>query len=399
MPAPTTAKTTMPVAPLKIIYLKGSEEIADAVNQYLIRRRRDLSRKNKDLEMCPGYLESTYLIRTHYSRFGTGEGRVRLDDSIRGTDLFIIGDVTNYTQTLKVCGHENRMSPDNYFQDIKRIISAVSGKAHRISVVLPFLYESRQHRRTSRESLDCAMALRELADYGVSNIITFDAHDPRVMDAIPLISFDNFMPTYQFLKALLKSVPDISFDKDHFMVISPDEGAMDRAVYFANILGADMGTFYKRRDYSKIVNGKNPLVAHEFLGETVEGKDCVVIDDMIASGGSMVDVCKQIKERGARRVFICTTFGLFTEGFDKFDEFYEKGYFDKLITTNLTYLPPELYRKPYFVCANMYKYMANIIHTLNHDQSISTIKSTTSKISKVLSRLKAADEQDEDMEA
>ena len=399
MPAPTTAKTTMPVAPLKIIYLKGSEEIADAVNQYLIRRRRDLSRKNKDLEMCPGYLESTYLIRTHYSRFGTGEGRVRLDDSIRGTDLFIIGDVTNYTQTLKVCGHENRMSPDNYFQDIKRIISAVSGKAHRISVVLPFLYESRQHRRTSRESLDCAMALRELADYGVSNIITFDAHDPRVMDAIPLISFDNFMPTYQFLKALLKSVPDISFDKDHFMVISPDEGAMDRAVYFANILGADMGTFYKRRDYSKIVNGKNPIVAHEFLGETVEGKDCVVIDDMIASGGSMVDVCKQIKERGARRVFICTTFGLFTEGVDKFDEFYEKGYFDKLITTNLTYLPPELYRKPYFVCANMYKYMANIIHTLNHDQSISTIKSTTSKISKVLSRLKAADEQDEDMEA
>ncbi len=399
MPAPTTAKTTMPVAPLKIIYLKGSEEIADAVNQYLIRRRRDLSRKNKDLEMCPGYLESTYLIRTHYSRFGTGEGRVRLDDSIRGTDLFIIGDVTNYTQTLKVCGHENRMSPDNYFQDIKRIISAVSGKAHRISVVLPFLYESRQHRRTSRESLDCAMALRELADYGVSNIITFDAHDPRVMDAIPLISFDNFMPTYQFLKALLKSVPDISFDKDHFMVISPDEGAMDRAVYFANILGADMGTFYKRRDYSKIVNGKNPIVAHEFLGETVEGKDCVVIDDMIASGGSMVDVCKQIKERGARRVFICTTFGLFTEGFDKFDEFYDKGYFDKLITTNLTYLPPELYRKPYFVCANMYKYMANIIHTLNHDQSISTIKSTTSKISKVLSRLKAADEQDEDMEA
>ena len=398
MPAPTTAKTTMPVAPLKIIYLKGSEEIADAVNQYLIRRRRDLSRKNKDLEMCPGYLESTYLIRTHYSRFGTGEGRVRLDDSIRGTDLFIIGDVTNYTQTLKVCGHENRMSPDNYFQDIKRIISAVSGKAHRISVVLPFLYESRQHRRTSRESLDCAMALRELADYGVSNIITFDAHDPRVMDAIPLISFDNFMPTYQFLKALLKSVPDISFDKDHFMVISPDEGAMDRAVYFANILGADMGTFYKRRDYSKIVNGKNPIVAHEFPGETVEGKDCVVIDDMIASGGSMVDVCKQIKERGARRVFICTTFGLFTEGFDKFDEFYEKGYFDKLITTNLTYLPPELYRKPYFVCANMYKYMANIIHTLNHDQSISTIKSTTSKISKVLSRLKAADEQDEDME-
>ncbi|MEE1108648.1 MAG: ribose-phosphate pyrophosphokinase [Lachnospiraceae bacterium] len=399
MPAPTTAKTTMPVAPLKIIYLKGSEEIADAVNQYLIRRRRDLSRKNKDLEMCPGYLESTYLIRTHYSRFGTGEGRVRLDDSIRGTDLFIIGDVTNYTQTLKVCGHENHMSPDNYFQDIKRIISAVSGKAHRISVVLPFLYESRQHRRTSRESLDCAMALRELADYGVSNIITFDAHDPRVMDAIPLISFDNFMPTYQFLKALLKSVPDISFDKDHFMVISPDEGAMDRAVYFANILGADMGTFYKRRDYSKIVNGKNPIVAHEFLGETVEGKDCVVIDDMIASGGSMVDVCKQIKERGARRVFICTTFGLFTEGFDKFDEFYEKGYFDKLITTNLTYLPPELYRKPYFVCANMYKYMANIIHTLNHDQSISTIKSTTSKISKVLSRLKAADEQDDDMEA
>lgn len=395
MPANTTEKVPLPVAPLKIVYLSGSEEMAESVNQYIIKKRKELSRRNKSLEAVPGFLEASYLVDTHYSRFGTGEGNVRLKESIRGSDLFIIGDVTNYTVTFKVCGHENHMSPDNYFQDIKRVISAVSGKAHRISVVLPFLYESRQHRRASRESLDCAMALRELADYGVSNIITFDAHDPRVMDAIPLISFDNFMPTYQFLKALLKAVPDIKFDKGHFMVISPDEGAIDRAVYFANILGADMGTFYKRRDYSKVVGGKNPIVAHEFLGDTVEGKDCVVIDDMIASGGSMVDVCRQIKERGARRVFICTTFGLFTEGFAKFDEFYEKGYFDKLITTNLTYLPPELYERPYFTCANMHKYLANIIDTLNYDKSISTIKSTTSKISKTLDRMKLEQDADE----
>ena len=380
-------KKPFPVAPLRIVYLNGSQEMAKAVDNSLVKSRKSLMSSLSFANVIPGYVEPSYIANAHYYRYGTGEGKVVLEDSVRGSDLFIIGDVTNYSVTYKVCGRINHMSPDNYFQDLKRAISAASGQAHRITVILPFLYESRQHRRSGRESLDCALALKELADYGVSNIITFDAHDPRVSDAIPLVSFDNFMPTYQFLKALLKAVPDLEFDKNHFMVISPDEGATDRAVYFSNILGADMGMFYKRRDYSKIVNGKNPIVAHEFLGDTVEGKDCVIIDDMIASGGSMLDVCKQIKARGARRVFICTTFGLFTEGIKKFDEYYEKGMFTKLITTNLTYRPPELLRREYYIQADMFDYMARIIDTLNHDQSMVAVKNTTSKITNKLSEI------------
>ena len=378
-------KKPFPVAPLRIVYLNGSQEMAKAVDNSLVKSRKSLM--SSFANVIPGYVEPSYIANAHYYRYGTGEGKVVLEDSVRGSDLFIIGDVTNYSVTYKVCGRINHMSPDNYFQDLKRAISAASGQAHRITVILPFLYESRQHRRSGRESLDCALALKELADYGVSNIITFDAHDPRVSDAIPLVSFDNFMPTYQFLKALLKAVPDLEFDKNHFMVISPDEGATDRAVYFSNILGADMGMFYKRRDYSRIVNGKNPIVAHEFLGDTVEGKDCVIIDDMIASGGSMLDVCKQIKARGARRVFICTTFGLFTEGIKKFDEYYEQGMFTKLITTNLTYRPPELLRREYYIQADMFDYMARIIDTLNHDQSMVAVKNTTSKITNKLSEI------------
>lgn len=380
-------KKPFPVAPLRIVYLNGSQEMAKAVDNSLVKSRKSLMSSLSFANVIPGYVEPSYIANAHYYRYGTGEGKVVLEDSVRGSDLFIIGDVTNYSVTYKVCGRINHMSPDNYFQDLKRAISAASGQAHRITVILPFLYESRQHRRSGRESLDCALALKELADYGVSNIITFDAHDPRVSDAIPLVSFDNFMPTYQFLKALLKAVPDLEFDKNHFMVISPDEGATDRAVYFSNILGADMGMFYKRRDYSKIVNGKNPIVAHEFLGDTVEGKDCVIIDDMIASGGSMLDVCKQIKARGARRVFICTTFGLFTEGIKKFDEYYEQGMFTKLITTNLTYRPPELLRREYYIQADMFDYMARIIDTLNHDQSMVAVKNTTSKITNKLSEI------------
>lgn len=380
-------KKPFPVAPLRIVYLNGSQEMAKAVDNSLVKSRKSLMSSLSFANVIPGYVEPSYIANAHYYRYGTGEGKVVLEDSVRGSDLFIIGDVTNYSVTYKVCGRINHMSPDNYFQDLKRVISAASGQAHRITVILPFLYESRQHRRSGRESLDCALALKELADYGVSNIITFDAHDPRVSDAIPLVSFDNFMPTYQFLKALLIAVPDLEFDKNHFMVISPDEGATDRAVYFSNILGADMGMFYKRRDYSKIVNGKNPIVAHEFLGDTVEGKDCVIIDDMIASGGSMLDVCKQIKARGAKRVFICTTFGLFTEGIKKFDEYYEQGMFTKLITTNLTYRPPELLRREYYIQADMFDYMARIIDTLNHDQSMVAVKNTTSKITNKLSEI------------
>ncbi|HAV28259.1 MAG TPA: phosphoribosylpyrophosphate synthetase [Lachnospiraceae bacterium] len=380
-------KKPFPVAPLRIVYLNGSQEMAKAVDNSLVKSRKSLMSSLSFANVIQGYVEPSYIANAHYYRYGTGEGKVVLEDSVRGSDLFIIGDVTNYSVTYKVCGRINHMSPDNYFQDLKRVISAASGQAHRITVILPFLYESRQHRRSGRESLDCALALKELADYGVSNIITFDAHDPRVSDAIPLVSFDNFMPTYQFLKALLIAVPDLEFDKNHFMVISPDEGATDRAVYFSNILGADMGMFYKRRDYSKIVNGKNPIVAHEFLGDTVEGKDCVIIDDMIASGGSMLDVCKQIKARGAKRVFICTTFGLFTEGIKKFDEYYEQGMFTKLITTNLTYRPPELLRREYYIQADMFDYMARIIDTLNHDQSMVAVKNTTSKITNKLSEI------------
>ncbi|HUM84175.1 MAG TPA: ribose-phosphate pyrophosphokinase [Lachnospiraceae bacterium] len=378
----------MPVAPLKIAYLEGCLEMAKQVNSAIVKTRKTLAGTRKEASSIHGYVEPTYLLDSYCSRYGTGEGKAKLNESVRGSDLFILADVTNYSITYKVCGRINHMSPDNCFQDIKRIISAANGKAHRISVIMPFIYEGRQHKRSGRESLDCAMGLKELSDYGVSNIITFDAHDPRVMNAIPLRGFDNFMPTYQFLRALTKCAPDLNFDSKHFMVISPDEGAMPRAVYFSNILGADMGMFYKRRDYSHIVDGKNPIVAHEFLGDSVKGKDCVIIDDMISSGGSMLDVCSQMKERGANRVFICTTFGLFTDGFAKFDEYYEKGFFTKLITTNLCYRPPELLQKPYYETANMYKYLASIIDTLNHDMSVEQVKSTTHKITKMLEKHK-----------
>ena len=377
MPHTSNQERVLPLAPLKIAYLEGASEMAHAIDSSLVKMRRARGARDPEAAKVRGNIESTYLLETKCSRYGTGEGKAKILDSVRGVDLFILADVMNYSITYKVCGHENHMSPDNHFQDIKRIISAANGRAHRITVVMPFLYESRQHNRTSRESLDCALAIQDLANYGVSNIITFDAHDPRVMSAEPLRGFDNFMPTYQFLRALTKTAPALNFDNRHFMVISPDEGAMNRAVYFSNILGADIGMFYKRRDYSRIVNGKNPIMAHEFLGDSVVGKDCVVIDDMIASGGSMLDVCRQIKARGAKRIFICATFGLFTEGFDKFDAAYEEGLFDYLITTNLCYTRPEAKTKPYFVTANMYKYMASIIDTLNHDISANQIKSTT----------------------
>ena len=295
-------------------------------------------------------------------------------------------DVCNYSLTYSVNGHLNHMSPDDHYQDLKRIISAATGKAHRINVIMPFLYESRQHKRTKRESLDCALALEELTAMGVENIITFDAHDPRVQNAIPLSGFDSFDPPYQFMKALFKAVPDLIVDKEHLMIISPDEGAMHRAVYFSNVLGVDMGMFYKRRDYSTIVNGKNPIVAHEFLGDDVTGKDVIIVDDMISSGESMLDVAKKLKERGAGRVFVCTTFGLFTEGFDKFDDYYEKGYITKVITTNLTYLPSIVNEKPYFVTADMSKFLALIIDSLNHDVTIGNVLNPTDKIHTLLEK-------------
>ena len=342
--------------------------------------------ENTDSPLYYNYMRDNYLIDCPCPRFGSGEAKGLLTESIRGVDLFLMVDVCNHSLTYSVNGHLNHMSPDDHFQDLKRIIAAANGKARRVNVVMPFLYESRQHKRTKRESLDSALALQELIDMGVSNIFTFDAHDPRVQNSIPLHGFDSFNPPYQFMKALLKAEPDLKVDKEHLMIISPDEGAMQRAVYFSNVLGVNMGMFYKRRDYSTVVNGKNPIVAHEFLGEHLDGKDAIIIDDMISSGESMLDVAKQIKDRGANRVFVCTTFGLFTDGFEKFDEYYEKGYIDRVITTNLTYLPAEAKEKPYFLIADMSKFIALIIDSMNHDISIGKVMDPTEKIHRLLEK-------------
>ena len=377
----------LPIAPLKIVALEGCRDLAKEVDKYLVDFREKGNQEFQDTPNFHGYHEETYLLKSSCPRFGSGEAKGILYESVRGDDLFILADVMNYSLTYKVCGHENHMSPDDHYQDIKRIISAANGKARRINVVMPFLYESRQHKRSQRESLDCAFALQELIDMGVSNIITFDAHDPRVCNAIPLYGFDSFNPPYQYIKALSRAVPDLQIDKDHLMVISPDEGAMGRAVYFAGVLGVDMGMFYKRRDYSTIVNGKNPIVAHEFLGDSVEGKDVVVIDDMISSGGSMLDVAKQLKERNAKRVFVCTTYGLFTDGMDKFDEYYEKGWLDRVITTNLNYRIPELLSRPYYIEANMSKYLASIIDIINHDVSVEKVRSSNEKIMNLMQKV------------
>lgn len=375
---------TLPKAPLKIIALESCKELGQKVNDYIVKFRKEAL--TDPSASFADYKHENYLTDHSCPHFGSGEAKATLLESVRGKDLFIIVDVCNHSLTYTVNGHTNYMSPDDHYQDLKRVISAATGKANRISVIMPFLYESRQHKRTKRESLDCALALEELMNMGVENIITFDAHDPRVQNAIPLEGFDNFGPQYQFMKALLRNVPDLKINKDHLMIVSPDEGAMHRAVYFSNVLGVDMGMFYKRRDYSTIINGKNPIVAHEFLGDDVAGKDVIIIDDMIASGESMLDVAKKLKERNANRVFVCTTFGLFTEGFAKFDEYYEKGYINKVITTNLTYLPPAAMAKPYFVVADMSKYLALIIDSLNHDMSIGDVMVPTEKIRTLLEK-------------
>ena len=381
-------ENTLPIAPLKLIAMESCKPLGQKVNDYIVSFRENTINEVTESPLYRNYKANNYQVDCSCPRFGSGEAKGILKETIRGTDLFIMTDVCNYSLTYTVNGHLNHMSPDDHYQDLKRIIAAATGKARRINVIMPFLYESRQHKRTRRESLDCALALEELDAMGVSNIITFDAHDPRVMNAIPLSGFDNFMPTYQFLKALIKSVPDLHLDNDHLMIISPDEGAMPRAVYFSNILGVDMGMFYKRRDYSTIVNGKNPIVAHEFLGDSVLGKDVIIIDDMISSGESMLDVAKQVKERGAARVFVCTTFGLFTDGLEKFDEYYEKGFIEKIITTDLTYRTPELISRPWYEPAEMGKYIASIIDILNHDVSVEKVRSTTEKITNLLAKHK-----------
>lgn len=380
---------SLPVAPLKLAALESCKDFASKVDSHIVQFRRndmeELKRRKADLHYR-GYDVDSYLLDFECPRFGTGEAKAVINESVRGTDIFVMADVMNYSIPYTVCGYTNHMSPDDHFQDMKRVIGSCVATAHRVNVVMPFLYESRQHKRSKRESLDCAMALEELIQMGVENIITFDAHDPRVQNAIPLYGFDNFMPTYQFVKTLFTHDKTTQIDKDHLMIISPDEGAMNRAVYLANNLGVDMGMFYKRRDYSKVVNGRNPIVAHEFLGSSVEGKTVLIIDDMISSGESMLDVAKQVKERGAEHVFVCTTFGLFTDGLEKFDAYYEKGYISKVITTDLTYRTPELVSRPWYEPAEMSKYMASIIDTLNHDVSVAKVQSTTEKINKLLAK-------------
>ena len=377
---------TMPDGALGLIPLESCKELGLKVDQYLVGWREKRQHQHQNDPAFKGYRRDSYIISTAVPRFGTGEAKGVIKESVRGYDLYLMVDVTNYNLTYSVCGYENHMSPDDHYADLKRIIAAVGGKARRITAIIPFLYESRQHKRTARESLDCALALQELTAMGVDNIITFDAHDPRVQNATPLNGFDNFQPPYQFMKALLRTEPDLQVDNDHLMIIAPDEGAMERAVYFSNVLGIDLGMFYKRRDYSTIVNGKNPIVAHEFLGTSLTGKDVIIIDDMISSGGSMLDVAKQMKERGARNVYVCCTFGLFTDGFEKFDEYYEKGYIKRIVTTNLNYRSPELLEKPYYTEADMTKFLATIIDTMNHDTPIGKINNPTEKIRKLLEK-------------
>lgn len=395
MPDLHELENAMPVAPLKIVALPSMEKMGHRINNYMVEFRKSVHNdKVKKDPAFHGYFEKNYLVDFDVPRFGSGEAKAVFNESIRGKDVFILVDVCNHSITYEMNGYTNHMSPDDHYQDLKRVIAACNGKAHRINVIMPFLYEGRQHKRNGRESLDCAYALTELRDMGVSNLITFDAHDPRVQNATPLTGFDNFLPPYQFIKALLNAEIDLLVDKDHLLVISPDEGALDRAIYFASVLGVDTGMFYKRRDYSTIVNGKNPIVAHEFLGDNIDGKDIIIIDDMISSGGSMLDTAKQLKSMNARRVFICTTFGLFTEGLGAFDSAYEKGYFDKVITTDLTYLPPELYTRPYFVEADMSKFIASIIDFMNHDASLAGVMATTDKIHSILEQYNNRSEMD-----
>ncbi len=380
---------SIPVGPLGIIPLKSCIDLGNKIDYYITTWRKNRESELKGTIAFSGYEKDTFLVGADTPRFGSGESKGLIKETVRGKDIFLLVDVCNNSLEYKMAGIPNRMSPDDHFQDLKRIIAAIGGKARRITVIMPFLYESRQHKRTGRESLDCALGLRELYDMGVDNLITFDAHDPRVINAAPLNGFENIKPSYQFLKNLCKFEKDLKFDKDHLVMISPDEGAIDRSVYFASVLGIDMGMFYKRRDYSQVVDGSNPIVAHEYLGTDLAGKDVIVVDDMISSGGSMIDTAKDLKDRGANRVFIFATFGLFTNGMSKFDEAYEKGLFTRVLTTNLTYQNPELLKREYYTSVDMSKYISYIIDTLNHDASISDLLDPSSKIKSLVERYEA----------
>ncbi len=381
----------IPVGPIGFIPVDGCKEMGKKVNDYLVKWRKEAVADMEDDTVFVEYSKDSFIVDAKVPRFGSGEAKGIINESVRGKDIFIMVDVCNYSLTYSLSGNINRMSPDDHFQNLKRVIAAIGGKARRINVIMPFLYESRQHKRSSRESLDCALALQELVRMGVDNIITFDAHDPRVQNAIPLHGFETVRPAYQFVKALLRNVPDLKIDSEHMMAISPDEGATERAIYLANVLGLDMGMFYKRRDYSRIVNGRNPIVAHEFLGSSVEGKDVIIIDDMISSGDSMLDVAKQLKDRKANRIFAASTFGLFTNGLEKFDKAYEDGILHGVLTTNLIYQTPELLERPWYINCDLSKYIALIIDTLNHDGSISDILDPSKRIQNVLRKYQSGE--------
>lgn len=382
----------IPVGSLGIIALDGCQQMGAMVDEYLVKWRHEDGPEFKDNIAFSGYERDSYLIDAKVPRFGSGEAKGIINESVRGKDIYLLVDVCNYSLTYSLTGHVNHMSPDDHYQNLKRIIAAIGGKARRINVIMPFLYESRQHKRSGRESLDCALALQELVRMGVDNIITFDAHDPRVQNAIPLHGFETVRPTYQFVKGLLGTVKDLTIDSDHMMAISPDEGATERAIYLASVLNLDMGMFYKRRDYSRIVNGSNPIIAHEFLGASVEGKDVIILDDMISSGGSILDVARQLKQRKAKRIYAAATFGLFTNGLEKFDKAYEEGLIDGILTTNLIYQTPELLSRPYYINCDMSKYVALMIDTLNHDSSISSILNPADRIQNVLEKYKRGEE-------
>ncbi len=379
---------TVPVGSLGLVPLESCKAFGDRVNDYIVKWRAEKQSEHKDSIAFNGYERDSYILRSKISRFGSGEAKCTLYDSTRGTDLYILVDVCNYSMTYKLFGRENHMSPDDHYADLKRVIEAAGGKAKRISVIMPFLYESRQHKRDARESLDCAVALQELMNMGVENIITFDAHDPRVANAVPLKGFETVQPTYQFIKALLRNEQDLVLDSDHLIVISPDVGGTGRAINFANHLGLDVGMFYKRRDYSQVIDGRNPIVAHEYLGRDVKGLDIIVVDDMISSGESMLEVAKAVKDRGARNVYVCATFGLFTGGLDLFDEYYEKGYITKVLTTNSIYQTQELLSRPYYISVDLSKYVALLIDNLNHDISISSLLDPTDRINNVVNLYK-----------
>ena len=380
---------TIPVGSLGIIPLEGCKPLGEKVDYFLVKWRAERESEHKDSLAFTGYQRDSYILDAKVPRFGSGEAKGVINQSVRGTDLYLLVDIANYSLTYSLCGHRNHMSPDDHYQDLKRIIAAVGGKARRITVIMPFLYESRQSKRTSRESLDCALALQEMVNMGVDNIITFDAHDPRVQNAIPLHGFETIQPAYQFIKGLLSNVEGLQIDSDHMMVISPDEGGMGRAIYMANVLGLDVGMYYKLKDYTRVINGRNPVVAHEFLGSSVEGKDMIIIDDMISSGDSALEVAAALKARKANRIFICSTFGLFTAGLDRFDKAYEKGTFDRILTTNLIYQPPELLEREWYINCDLSKYIAYIIDTLNHDSSISDLLNPVERIHSIVSRYHA----------